>query len=140
MLAPYVFARSLFDEVFDSAFANPSASGMMNTDIKENDEGYELIIDLPGVNREDLSAELKNGYLIVSATVGQKKDSDSETTGKYLRRERFVGSFKRSFYVGSLIRQEDIRARFEQGVLRLFVPKVTATPQVEQKNFIAIDG
>ena len=140
MLTPYVIARSMFDEVFDSAFSNRSSDGMMNTDIRENDEGYELIIDLPGVHREDLSAALKDGHLIISATVGQKKDGDTETNGKYLRRERFVGSFKRSFYVGDQIKQEDIRAKFEQGVLHLFIPKVPATAQIEQKNLIQIEG
>ncbi len=130
----------MFDVVFDSAFTNRSPGGMMNTDIKENDEGYELIIDLPGVNREDLSAELKEGHLIISATVGQVKDGEAETTDKYLRRERFVGSFKRSFYIGKQLKQEDIRAKYEQGVLHLFIPKVPATPQIEQKNLIRIEG
>ena len=140
MLTPYVFARSMFDEVFDSAFNSRSTAGMMNTDIKESNEGYELIIDLPGVNREDLAAELKDGHLIISATVGQKKDSETETNGKYLRRERFVGSFKRSFYIGNQVRQEDIHAKYDQGVLHLFIPKVTATPQIDQRNMIQIEG
>ena len=140
MLAPYVFARSMFDEVFDSAFADrrPSTGTMMRTDIKESDAGYELIVDLPGVNREDLNAELKDGYLIVTASVGQKKDGEAEATGKYLRRERIVGSFQRSFYVGKRVKQEDIRARFDNGVLQLFVPKVTAPP-AEEKQYIRIE-
>lgn len=140
MLTPYVFARSMFDEVFDSAFSSRSIGGMMSTDIKESNEGYELIIDLPGVSRENMSAELKDGHLIISATVGQKNDSETETSGKYLRRERFVGSFKRSFYVGNQVRQEDIHAKYEEGVLHLFIPKVIATPQIEQKNYIPIEG
>ena len=139
MLTPYVIARNMFDEVFDSALGNRATSGIMNTDIKEHDDCYELAIDLPGVKREDLSAELNDGHLVISATVGQKKESETETTGKYLRRERFVGSFKRSFYVGPQIRKEDIKAKFEQGVLHLFIPKVPATAQIEQKNLIQID-
>ena len=139
MLTPYVIARSMFDEVFDSAFSNRSSDGMMNTDIRENDEGYELIIDLPGVNREDLSAELKDGHLIISATVGQKKDGDTETNGKYLRRERFVGSFKRSFYVGDKVQKEDIHPKFENGILSFTVPKEQNTVE-ENSHYIAIEG
>lgn len=138
-MLPYVMTRSMFDEVLDSAFSGHSANGMMNTDIKESKDGYELIIDLPGVSREDLSAELKNGYLIISATVGQKKDTENENAERYLQRERFVGSFKRSFYVGTQLKSEDMRAKFDQGVLHLWIPKVTAVPQIEQRNLISIE-
>ncbi len=140
MLTPYVFAKSMFDEVFDSAFETRHTSGMMNTDIKETENAYELIIDLPGIHREDLSAELKNGYLIVSASAGQKGEEEAEPSGRYLRRERLVGTFKRSFYVGNQIRQEDIKAKYDQGVLYLTVPKAPSTPRVEQRNLIDIEG
>lgn len=139
MLLPYAIAKTMFEEVFDSAFNSRNLGGMMSTDIKENDEGYELLIDLPSVSREDLSAELKDGYLCISATVGHNKDTDKQNE-KYLRRERFTGSCRRSFYVGDKLTQEDIRARFENGTLHLFIPKKTQTPQVETKNLIAIEG
>ena len=139
MLAPYVLAKNMFDEVFDSAFSNRNVGGMMNTDIKETEQGYELVIDLPGVQKENLSAELKDGYLCISATVGHSNDGDTQNE-KYLRRERFAGSFRRSFYVGDRIRQEDIRAKFEDGILHLFFPKEINTPQIESKHLIAIEG
>lgn len=137
MMAPYVIARSMFDEFFDSAFSNHSS--MMRTDIQENDQGYTLTIDLPGVKKENLVAELKDGYLCINATIGAAEDTDNEN-GRYLRRERQVGSFRRSFYVGDKMRQEDIQAKFEDGILRLFIPKEDRTIQVEAKKVIAIEG
>lgn len=139
MLLPYAIAKSMFDEVFDSAFSNHNLGGMMNTDIKENDQGYELIIDLPSVTKENLSAELKDGYLCISATVGHTSGEDAKDE-KFLRRERFVGSCRRSFYVGDKVTQEDIRAKFENGTLHLFIPKQTQAAQLESKNLIAIEG
>lgn len=139
MLLPYAIAKSMFDEVFDSAFSNRNLGGMMNTDIKENDQGYELIIDLPSVTKENLSAELKDGYLCISATVGHTNNEDAQNE-KFLRRERFVGSCRRSFYVGDKLKQEDIRAKFENGTLHLLIPKQPQAAQVESKNLIAIEG
>lgn len=91
-----------------------------------------------GMMRTDIK-ELEDGYLCISATVGQDNDQ-STSTGKYLRRERFVGTFRRSFYVGEKVRQEDIKARMENGSLHLFVPKEPKQPQVETRNLIAIEG
>lgn len=137
MLTPYSIARDMFDEVFDSAFSGYNARGMMSTDIKETDQGYELEIDMPGVEKENISAELNDGYLIVSAKIGHSTDDDKKE--KYLRRERFNGSFRRSFYVGSELKQEDIHARFENGILHLFLPKFNKNAQIETKNTIAIE-
>lgn len=139
MLLPYAIAKSMFDEVFDSAFSNRNLGGMMNTDIKENDQGYELVIDLPSVTKENLSAELKDGYLCISATIGHA-NNEAQQNEKYLRRERFVGSCRRSFYVGDKVTQEDIRAKFENGTLHLFIPKQTQNEQIESKNLIAIES
>lgn len=139
MFVPYTIAKDMFDEVFDSAFSSHDMGGMMRTDIKEREDGYELIIDLPGITKDHLSAELKDGYLCISATVGQDNDQ-STSNDKYLRRERFVGTFRRSFYVGEKVRQEDIKARMENGSLHLFVPKEPKQPQVETRNLIAIEG
>lgn len=139
MLTPYVLARNMFDEMVDSVFSGYNSTGLMCTDIRETAEGYELAIDLPGVKKEDLSAELKDGYLCVSATVGHTGKQD-ETKGKFLRRERFVGTVRRSFYVGGKVTQEDIRARFEDGTLYLFVPKEEHLAAVEPKKLIAIEG
>lgn len=138
MLAPYVIARSMFDEFFDSAFSTHTNS-MMRTDIQENDQGYLLTVDLPGVKKENLAAELKDGYLCINATIGVN-DNDSPDNWRYLRRERLVGAFRRSFYVGDKMRQEDIQAKFEDGILRLFIPKEDKTIPIEAKNIIAIEG
>ncbi len=130
--------KNMFDELTKSAFSANTLRGMMNTDIKESNQGYELDIDLPGVHKENLAAELKDGYLCISATVEQTQN-DSVQNERYLRRERFIGSCRRSFYVGDKINQEDIHAKFEDGILRLFIPKVNPMVQVEQKNLIAIE-
>ena len=139
MLAPYFVARDMFDEMIDSAFTGHNASGLMRTDIQETDHSYELAIDVPGVKKENIAAELKDNYLSISATVGE--DHSEGTDGRrYLRRERFAGTVRRSFYVGDKVKQEDIRARFEDGTLYLTIPKETHLAQLEQKNLIAIEG
>ena len=139
MLTPYLVAKNMFDELAETAFSANTLRGMMNTDIKESDQGYELDIDLPGVHKEQLAAELKDGYLCISATVEQTSNENVQNE-RYLRRERFLGSCRRSFYVGERVKQEDIRARFEDGILRLFIPKATQQAQLEQKNLIAFEG
>lgn len=139
MFVPYTIAKDMFDEVFDSAFSNRDMGGMMRTDIKELNDGYELIIDLPGITKEHLSAELKDGHLCICATVGQNNTQDDKSS-RYLRRERFVGTFRRSFYVGEKVKQEDIKARMENGSLHLYIPKESKQEQVESRNLIAIEG
>ena len=97
MLTPYLMAKNMFDELAESAFTANTLRGMMNTDIKESDEGYELDIDLPGVHKENLAAELKDGYLCISATVEQTHN-DNVQNERYLRRERFIGSAAASMW------------------------------------------
>jgi HSP20 family molecular chaperone IbpA len=138
-MLPYVMVHNMFDELADTAFAAHSVNGIMHTDIRENDICYEVAIDLPGVKKENLSAELKDGYLVVSASVGRNED-DSAGGWRYLRRERFVGSLRRSFYVGDRVQQENIHAKFEDGTLYLTIPKIIEAQPVEQKNLIAIEG
>ena len=99
----------------------------------------ELEIDLSGFKKEEVRAELKDGYLTVSAETNTKKDEKAED-GKYIRRERYSGSCSRSFYVGEDVQQEDIKAEFKHGILKLFVPKKEAKPAVEEKKHIAIEG
>ena len=110
----------------------------MKTDIKEMDNGYELIIDLPGFKKDEISIELENGYLTVSAAKGLDKDEEDKK-GKYIRKERYAGAMQRSFYVGEDITEEDIKAKFKHGLLKLFVPKKEAKPAVEQKKTISIE-
>ena len=143
MLMPSLFGESLLDDFFDvparrMGAVNP-AHGLMSTDIKENDNSYDISMNLPGFKKEDVHAELKDGYLVINAEThssSDKKDKD----GKYIRKERYSGSCSRSFYVGENVGEEDIKAKFEDGVLILSVPKMENTPEVEDKHYIAIEG
>ena len=145
MLMPSIFGENLFDDFMDG-FAFPTANwnyakntaNVMKTDIKENDEGYELDVDLPGYKKEDVKAELKDGYLTISASNDNTKEEKDED-GKYIRKERYTGSVSRSFYVGKYVTEEDIHAKFENGILKLSVPKVDA-PKVEENKYISIEG
>jgi len=144
MLVPSIFGRNLHDDFFDDLFNFPTAQsfhtrsgGLMNTDVKELDDHYELILELPGFEKEDISAELKDGYLTVRAVRNEEKNETDE--GKYLRRERYVGQCQRNFYVGEKVTQEDIKAAFTNGVLKVTVPKVEDRPELENKKVIAIE-
>ena len=145
MLMPSIFGENLFDDFIDG-FAFPTANwnyakntaNVMKTDIKENDKGYELDVDLPGYKKEDVKAELKDGYLTISASNDNTKEEKDED-GKYIRKERYTGSVSRSFYVGKYVTEEDIHAKFENGILKLSVPKVDA-PKVEENKYISIEG
>ena len=106
--------------------------------MKETDKGYEVDIDLPGFKKEDVKAELHDGYLTISAAKNVNQNEKKED-GKYIRKERFSGNMSRSFYVGENITQEDIHAKYEDGILRLTVPK-KEEKKVEQKNYINIEG
>ena len=110
---------------------------LMLTDIKESDKGYELEMDLPGFKKEEIKASIENGYLIISAEKGLEKDEKESEGKKYICRERYTGSCQRSFYVGEYLRQEDIKAGFQDGILTLFVPKEDKT-KVEEKKYITI--
>lgn len=147
MLMPGIFGENLFDEFF-SDFTRPSkslaryhtpTSNVMRTDIKETANGFELDIDLPGYKKSDVQAELKEGYLTISASTN-RDNSEKDKEGKYIRRERYYGSCSRSFYVGEAVTQEDIKARFEDGILKVSVPKKEVKPEVEESKYIAIEG
>ena len=115
-----------------------NAKNIMKTDIREHDEGYELDVDLPGFKKDEISVELDDGYLTISAAKGLDKD-EQDKKGKYIRRERYAGAMQRSFYVGDAVTQEDIKAKFEDGILKLSIPKKDAKA-VETKKTIAIEG
>ena len=144
MLMPSIFGENLFDDFMmnpwrsDFFTALPSSKYMMNTDVKEKDNSYELNIELPGYKKEDVKAELKDGYLTISASRNANNDEKDEK-GNYIRRERYSGSCSRSFYVGEGVKQEDIHAKFEDGVLKLEVPKANKQ-KVDEKKYIAIEG
>lgn len=137
---PSILRRNVFDDFFEYPFSDFGASSsLMKTDIKETGNSYELTVDLPGVKKEDVKAELKNGYLNISA-VSNRSNDEKNSDGNYIRRERYCGSYSRSFYVGENITEEDIKAKFDNGVLTLTVPKKENKPAVEEKKYIAIEG
>ncbi len=158
MMTPSIFRENLFDDLFDnffdfSAFDDKAmqsaqrklygrhAANMMKTDVQEHDDHYEVDIDLPGFKKEELSLELKDGYLVICAAKGLDKDEKEKKTGKFVRQERYAGSMSRSFYVGEEVKQEDIHAKYEYGVLKLRIPKAEVKkPEAEEQKFIAIEG
>ena len=146
MLMPSVFGENLFDEFMDFPFdsfwnrKNPlygkHAKNMMKTDVRETDDSYELDIDLPGFKKDEITAKLEDGYLTVSASKGLDKDKQDKK-GNYIRRERYAGAMSRSFYIGDSITQDEIKAKFENGILQLSIPKKDAKT-VEQQKHISI--
>ena len=140
MLMPSIFGENLLDDFFGFPFDgdyNYNASGLMTTDVKDTDHGYEVTMNMPGVKKEDVKAELKDGYLTVSA-VSNKSTDEKNSEGKYIRRERYSGSCSRSFYVGEGVKQEDLKAAFNNGILTVAVPKEVQKP-VEEKQYITIE-
>ena len=138
MLMPSIFGENLFDDDwfdFDRDFwgrKNPlygkNAKNIMKTDI----------VDLPGFKKDEINIELENGYLTISAAKGLDKD-EQDKKGKYIRKERYAGAMQRSFYVGDAVTEEDVKAKFEDGILKLSIPKKDAK-EVETKKTIAIEG
>ena len=112
---------------------------LMRTDVKDDGVNYLMEMDLPGYQKEDIRAELKDGYLTISAAHNDSKD-EKDKDGKLIRQERYSGSCKRTFYVGEHLRHEDIKAAFENGVLKLQFPKEAPKPVEEAPKFIQIEG
>ena len=146
MLMPSIFGENLFNDDWmnfgfpevDKALYGKHAAHEMKTDVRETDSGYEVDIDLPGFKKDEIDVQLDNGYLSISAAKGlDKEEKDKE--GKYIRKERYAGSMSRSFYVGDAITEDDIKAKYESGILRLSIPKKEAK-QVETTQRIAIEG
>ena len=145
MMMPSIFGENLIDDFFGIGYPfreyqRTDMDSLMKTDVKEHEDGYELEISLPGYKKEDINAELKDGYLVVNATTSKSNDEKDEKTGKYIRRERYSGSCSRSFYVGEDITHEDIKAKYENGVLNLSIPKKNPAKIEEKKKTIAIEG
>ena len=153
MMVPRIFNDNLFDSFFNDDFFWPEtrrgadradrklyghrAGEIMKTDVKETEKGYEVVIDLPGFKKEDVTCELKDGYLTVSA---EKKleENEKDSEGKYIRRERYTGNQSRSFYVGDGIHEDDIKASFQDGILRLDVPKQPVQQVEDKRHFVQI--
>ena len=111
----------------------------MKTDVREHETGYEIAVDLPGFKKDEIKLELKDGYLTVSAAKGLEENEKDKKTGKYIRRERYSGSMSRSYFVGEDMKQEDIKAKFEDGVLNICLPKKELQQKVEENHFITIE-
>jgi len=147
-MLPAIFNENLFDDFFDDRFMMPSVFGkndplygknaknVMKTDVRETENSYELDIDLPGFKKEDVSLKLDDGYLTIGAEKSLEKESGKDKDGKYIRRERYEGQCSRSFFVGRGVQARDVSAKFEDGILKVSVPK-TAQPEVN--NYIAIE-
>ena len=151
MLYPSIFGENLFDDWMDFDFPRlkdfdnidrklygRNAGRLMKTDVHEHDDQYEVDIDLPGFKKEEIDLKLENGYLTVSANKGHDEDK-KDHKGRLIRQERYMGSMQRSFYVGDQITEEDIKAKFEDGVLKLNIPKKEA-PKIPEKKTIMIEG
>ena len=148
MYMPSIFGESLFDNMFpfDEKFFTEkkdplygkNVSRLMKTDVRETEKTYELDIDLPGFKKDEIQIELKDGYLTVTATAKKAEENTSDKKEKYVQKERFHATCNRSFYVGDNMKQEDIKAKFENGVLTLQVPKKEEIPEEQTKKFITI--
>ena len=148
MLLPSIFGENLFDNWMDFSFPEmpdvdkalygKHAKNMMKTDVKETDKGYEVAVDLPGFKKDEIQLELNDGYLTISAEKGLDKE-EKDKKDKYIRRERYAGSMSRTFYVGESVTEDDIHAKYENGILTLDVPKEEAK-KVPEKRYISIEG
>lgn len=151
MFYPTLFDNDFFDDFMGFDFPafrgsdraerklyGKHASGLMKTDVHENDGNYELDIDLPGFKKDEITLTLDKGYLIVGAAKALNED-EKDSRGKMLRQERYAGAMQRSFYVGENIEETDVKAKFEDGVLRLTFPK-EKEPEIPEKKTIMIEG
>lgn len=148
-MLPSIFGENLLDEMFEDPFQmmsafnarNPlygkHAKNLMKTDVRETENTYELDIDLPGFKKEEVQVQLEDGTLTISAAKGLDKNEQDEK-GRYIRQERYTGQCSRSFYVGQQVEAKDLSAKFEDGILRITVPKA-AQKQLPEKNLIAIE-
>ena len=132
------FIENFFnDPLFERPFGRAS-SQIMKTDIHENDANYLVEMELPGYKKEDIKADLKDGYLTITASRNEAKE-EHDSKGKCIRKERYTGSCNRSFYVGKELTQDDIKAAFSDGILRLSIPKEVPKAIEEQPRYIAIE-
>lgn len=149
MMMPSILGENLFDDWMDFPFErelfgkrNPlygkHAKNMMKTDVRETDNTFELDIDLPGFKKEEINVQLKDGYLTITASKGLDKD-ERDKKGNFIRQERYVGSMSRSFYIGNSITDEEVHAKYEDGILKLIVPK-NEPKAVEENGYIEIEG
>lgn len=144
-MMPSIFGENLFDDFFDDDFAmfhehggrdplyGKHAKNLMKTDVRETEDSYELDIDLPGFKKDEIDLDLNDGYLTISAAKGLDKDTEDKK-GKYIRQERYAGTCSRSFFVGETVAPEEVSAKFEDGILRITLPKKTEKKLPEKKT------
>ena len=144
MLMPSIIGDSFLDDLFgypERTYTAPKQTqmnGFMQADVTESEDAYTVEMNLPGVKKENVKIELKDGYLIVNASTKSETTEEDKKT-KYIRKERYSGAMSRSFYVGDELKQEDIKAKYEDGILKLSVPK-KEQKKVETTKHIAIEG
>lgn len=128
----------LFDDFFrgDDFFSRREQS-LMKTDIKEKEDKFIIEMDLPGYEKENINIELKEGYLIVSAKV--EKENNSTEKEKYVHKERFYGECSRNFYVGEEVTENDIKAEFKNGMLKITIPKKEEKKELPEARKIEIE-
>ena len=139
---PSIFGENFMDDFFgvpERTYTQSAQNALMKTDVVENKDGFDVSIDLPGFKKEDVKGEVKDGYLIITASTKQNKEEKNKD-GKYIRKERYSGTCQRSFYVGDAVEQDDIKGEFKHGILKLFVPKKEAKKEVKENKYIAIEG
>ena len=136
MLIPRRNDFDLLGDLFDDSFFNRTESKLMRTDIKEKESEYLIDIDLPGYEKENIKVKIEDGYLTVQAKTSRSND---ESEGKYVRKERYFGECSRSFYVGDDITTEDIKAKFNNGILSLQIPKKEEQQKPEKEKYVKID-
>ena len=148
MMVPYMFHDALLDDWFQNdwdrdfdrmmqaadprhAFGKRSAN-VMKTDVRETENGYDVFVDLPGFKKEDVKLDLQNGYLTITAN-RSADHGEKDNEGRYIRQERYTGSCACSFYVGEELKPEDVKASFEDGILKLNLPKAEAKKLPEKQ-------
>ena len=136
MMMPSIFGRDMFDDFFSFPFNAFRTSELDHSNIAK---AGMITMDIPGVDKDHVQAELKDGYLTIQASTDSNNEEKDEN-GRFLRRERHYGSCSRSFYVGEAVTQDEIKAKFENGTLKMLVPKKESKPAVEDRKYIAIEG
>lgn len=129
---------ALLDDIFKDPFFNNNENGLMKTDIKENDDSYSIVVDLPGYSKDNIKVEVEDGYLTIHATINNENEETKK--GKFVRRERYFGECSRSFYVGDSVETTDVKAAFKNGILSLEIPKKEDKKEIPEKKYVEIEG
>ncbi len=129
---------ALLDDIFKDPFFNNNENGLMKTDIKENDDSYSIVVDLPGYSKDNIKVEVEDGYLTIHATINNENEETKK--GKFVRRERYFGECSRSFYVGDSVETTDVKAAFKNGILSLEIPKKEDKKEISEKKYVEIEG